>query len=156
MRIDFISSDTSCFRVYESRGRFDNHSFISSRMVGCACGSDRKYISRFVHVSRICPRNACHKRVYGGGDGGFIFFNGGESRKKLKAVCFIAPVLSEAIMTTGYFLYEWALFGLAPATANLIYSLMQATASLVLGFLLLVIFIKRDLRKKIFSGKKHE
>lgn len=65
-------------------------------------------------------------------------------------------MLSEAIMTIGYFLYEWALFGLAPATANLIYSLMQATASLVLGFLLLVIFIKRDLRKKIFSGKKHE
>lgn len=81
---------------------------------------------------------------------------GENPEKKLKAVCFIAPVLSEAIMTTGYFLYEWALFGLAPATANLIYSLLQAAASLVLGFLLLAIFIKRDLRKKIFSGKKHE
>ncbi len=66
-----------------------------------------------------------------------------KSRKniKIKPMFFIICLCSNIIMVTGYFLYEWVLFGYEPAFVNIAPNILQGT----LGALVSLVFLNTAL-----------
>ena len=67
------------------------------------------------------------------------------SKNHGKGAKIISGVISETIMTVGYFLFEGVLYGFAASTVSIPLNCIQGITSLIVGVLLIKLFNKNKI-----------